>query len=1054
MLLTNMRMLLRLQQLGNTTTPHLTSASNAAAALPALTPISGSLQDSCPSSTMGMLSSFITGTLLQVPGSSLQRAYMQQCAALLVAQQLQQMVQQLQQANAAASATQLGQRFSLGQLQQSSKALAVAAELFESLHELVEELDLAVQQLPSWAVALSSCSWTARALEDLVAMTAALYSSCQTLQLQQPLLADRLCRLAASVATSLQHLATAEAPGMRTGAVLTDPAAAGSLIRFSSSPDYLGKLREVYAALEIGTVPHMPNMLTSADDAYWKAVRQATAPCFSISNLKQVFPWVLQLCDKAVRHVNSSSSAAAAGSGAAAAAAIDAMRWRRDVQRGRSALAIHDQLMSAKLRAQLASPPPEYTITGHLLKVRDPATGQPLSFDQMKAEMAIIMAAGFETTSNALVWTMAALATHPEVQDTLAAELAAAAWHPTSSSSSRRRRESLRLFSPAALGSSRYCHKDIELLGHVLPKGTHVIIPPYPIGVSVANYGPTADRFIPERWLDQQQLQHLDALREAAGLAPHVLAAQQAQGHVSTLLSDRCPVQLAEWANAYGPVYKLQVLNSAIVVLTDPTAANSLIRWGSSDTYLGKTRELYAALEIGTVPHMPNILTSADGAYWKAVRQATAPCFSISNLKKVFPWVLQLCDKAVRHMNSSSSAAAAGSRAAAAVSIDVEDLAKRFTADVIGHMLKSQYLEIFAALLEEVHAHFSNPLRPLMLKAMPWRRDVQRGRSALAIHDRLMGAKLRAQLASPPPEYTITGHLLKVRDPATGQPLSFAQAKAEMGIMMGAGFETTSHALSWTMAALATHPEVQDTLAAELAAAGLAPNHQQQQQQQQAAPRVLEWGDLALPYLNAVMKESLRLFSPAALGSSRHCHKDVTLLGHVLPKGMHVLIPPYPIGVSVANYGPTADRFIPERWLDQQQLQHLDALREAAGLAPHVLAAAAATGLNPADSSCGDGRKPPDNLSFSSGPRDCVGQSLAKLELQALLATVAGHFVLSPGQELQRQLAAATAPAGSEVDQHGEGPVCNPADVLKRCIMYHVTLQPKAGMVLQFAPRR
>jgi cytochrome P450 len=86
------------------------------------------------------------------------------------------------------------------------------------------------------------------------------------------------------------------------------------------------------------------------------------------------------------------------------------------------------------------------------------------------------------------------------------------------------------------------------------------------------------------------------------------------------------------------------------------------------------------------------------------------------------------------------------------------------------------------------------------------------------------------------------------------------------------------------MAALATHPDVQDTLAAELAAAGLAPNKQQQQQQQQQQVRGLEWGDLGLPYLGAVIKESLRLFSPAALGTSRHCHKEVTVLGHTLPK--------------------------------------------------------------------------------------------------------------------------------------------------------------------------
>lgn len=235
MLLTNMHMLLRLQQLGNNSASNTSSISNAAAAPSALAAMSSSLQDSWPTETIAMLSSFITGTLLQVPGSSLQRAYMQQCAALLgallarlpatlqqqeqqqerpnhlgkplqqqldkqlqgsqagavavqavnlmqqllaeklalagsssssstasaakfmlqqlstfpstalllalaVAQQLQRLVQQLQQASAQASTPQLGRGFSFDQLQHSSRALTVAAELFEASHGLVEEL--------------------------------------------------------------------------------------------------------------------------------------------------------------------------------------------------------------------------------------------------------------------------------------------------------------------------------------------------------------------------------------------------------------------------------------------------------------------------------------------------------------------------------------------------------------------------------------------------------------------------------------------------------------------------------------------------------------------------------------------------------------------------------------------------------------------------------------------------------------------------------------------------------------------------------------------------
>jgi hypothetical protein len=63
-------------------------------------------------------------------------------------------------------------------------------------------------------------------------------------------------------------------------------------------------------------------------------------------------------------------------------------------------------------------------------------------------------------------------------------------------------------------------------------------------------------------------------------------------------------------------------------------------------------------------------------------------------LVQVFPWVLQLCDKAVAHVNSSSSNASSGEGkpAAAAACIDVEDLSKRFTADVIGRMLFAEDL--------------------------------------------------------------------------------------------------------------------------------------------------------------------------------------------------------------------------------------------------------------------------------------------------------------------------------------------------------------------------
>ena len=114
-----------------------------------------------------------------------------------------------------------------------------------------------------------------------------------------------------------------------------------------------------------------------------------------------------------------------------------------------------------------------------------------------------------------------------------------------------------------------------------------------------------------------------------------------------------------------------------------------------------------------------------------------------------------------------------------------------------------------------------------------------------------------------------------MKDPATNKLLSQGQLRAELGIMLGAGFETTSNAIAWTLGALATHPAVQSKLVCELSSAGMVG----------AGARQFEWGDVArLNYLNAVVKEALRVFALTPLGTTRVAQHDCKLMGHKVPK--------------------------------------------------------------------------------------------------------------------------------------------------------------------------
>lgn len=74
-----------------------------------------------------------------------------------------------------------------------------------------------------------------------------------------------------------------------------------------------------------------------------------------------------------------------------------------------------------------------------------------------------------------------------------------------------------------------------------------------------------------------------------------------------------------------------------------------------------------------------------------------------------------------------------------------------------------------------------------------WNKEVAFQWQSIKQHDDLIATRVKGFKESPPPEYTIAAHLLSVKDPATGKPLTINKLKGEVGTFMFAGFETTSH---------------------------------------------------------------------------------------------------------------------------------------------------------------------------------------------------------------------------------------------------------------------
>lgn len=163
--------------------------------------------------------------------------------------------------------------------------------------------------------------------------------------------------------------------------------------------------------------------------------------------------------------------------------------------------------------------------------------------------------------------------------------------------------------------------------------------------------------------------------------------------------------------------------------------------------------------------------------------------------------------------------------------------------------------------------------------------------------------------------------------------------------MFLAGHDTTAGALAWTWQLLGQHPDVQAQARTEVRSVlgGRTPCAAD-------IPR--------LPLVDAILKESLRLFPPAYVVGRRPI-ADITIGGHFIPAGMNVLMCPWIVHRD-------------ERWYDRPRVFDLGRWLDGrtANLPKYAY------------------------FPFGGGPRVCIGNTFATFEGTLILAMILQRFQL------------------------------------------------------------
>lgn len=385
----------------------------------------------------------------------------------------------------------------------------------------------------------------------------------------------------------------------------------------------------------------------------------------------------------------------------------------------------------------------------------------------------------------------------------------------------------------------------------------------------------------------------------------------------------------------YGEIVRFQVGPRIVHMLSHPELARYvLVEHNQEFPKLDQAKGLGAALGNG-------LIANSDQASWLRQRRMMQPMFHRKRLAKLADKITAAGERMLSRWQARGPDDMLNI-AEEMMRVTLDTITQTmFSADVMGHA--GQLGPAVAVGVRYAQDKVQNPLSAPASWPTPLNRAYQAGIRTI---DEVVYSIIAERRASGVSHDDLLDMLLEARDEDTGEAMSDLELRNEVLTMFVAGHDTTSNALTWIWYVLATYPEIRARLQAEI--------------DQALQGRVPTLADLPrMPYLQQVINETLRLHPAVPQVGPRRVLADTTLRGYDIPAGSRFLVSIYNIHRH-PDFWPDANVFNPDRWtMEPSEKTHRLAF-----------------------------------MPFGAGPRLCIGNSLAMMEMQLLISLVTQHYEL------------------------------------------------------------